>query len=290
MINVDVNELKEGFKYYCNKPSKRAIAHDFFKSITTEIQAYMLGLIASDGCVRTMNYILCHKTSDVDANEIIAMYKIISPDARVDKIDGQISSKPVRGRYITNNSHSRIVIQSKEIVKSLNKLGLSDRKTYKNLHLPQIDTNLLKHFIRGYFDGDGSISYHVSPPNKKNREKNPRVRCNMSICSKTKTLLEEIRNFLQINDIKASICKASRDDMYILSVSAKKDLHKVYNLLYNNAGIYLSRKFDKFNHYVNTEVTQLIAEHRNAQKVNVNESNNPSKSAGHPTTEDENVC
>jgi hypothetical protein len=88
MINVDVNKLKEGFKYYCSKPSKRAIAHDFFKSITTEIQAYMLGLIASDGCVSTPNYSLCHKASDVDADEIIAMYKIISPDARVDKIDG----------------------------------------------------------------------------------------------------------------------------------------------------------------------------------------------------------
>lgn len=35
----------------------------------------------------------------------------------------------------------------------------------------------------------------------------------------------------------------------------------------------------KFNHYVNTEVSQLIAEHRNAQEVNVNESNNPPKSA-----------
>ena len=46
-----------------------------------------------------------------------------------------------------------------------------------------------------------------------------------------------------------------------------------------DANFYLQRKFDKFNHYVNTEVTQLIAEHCNAQEVNVNESNNPPKSA-----------
>ena len=88
MINVDVNKFKERFAYYCSKPSKRAIAHDFFKSITTEIQAYMLGLIASDGCVSTLNSRLCHKVSYIDADEIIAMYKIISPDARIDKIDG----------------------------------------------------------------------------------------------------------------------------------------------------------------------------------------------------------
>lgn len=38
---------------------------------------------------------------------------------------------------------------------------------------------------------------------------------------------------------------------------------------------------NKINHYVNTEVTQLIAEYRNAQEVNVNESNNPPKSSEH---------
>ena len=86
----------------------------------------------------------------------------------------------------------------------------------------------------------------------------------MNICSKTKTLLEEIQNFLSELDIKATLCKANRDDMYILSVSSKRNLHKVFHLLYDDSEIYLSRKFEKFNHYVNTEVTQLIAEHRNA--------------------------
>ena len=43
--------------------------------------------------------------------------------------------------------------------------------------------------------------------------------------------------------------------------------------------IKITRKFNKFNRYVNTEVTQLIAEHRNAQEVNVNESNNLPTSA-----------
>ena len=290
MINANVNKFKEGFVYTCNRPSKKHIAHDFFKSITTEIQAYLLGLIASDGSVSTLNYRLCHKASDVDAAEIIPMYQLISPNARIEKIKEQVSSQPVRGRYITTKSHFRLTIQSKSIVESLKGFGFGDRKTYDELHLPKINKDLVRHFIRGYFDGDGSISYNITPPNKKNREKNPRVRCNVSICSKTKTLLEEIRSFLSELDIKATLCKASRDDMYVLSVSAKKDLHKIFHLLYDNSEIYLSRKFEKFNHYVNTEVTQLIAEHRNAQKVSVNESNNPSTSMGHPTNEGENVC
>lgn len=32
----------------------------------------------------------------------------------------------------------------------------------------------------------------------------------------------------------------------------------------DNSIFYLKRKFEKFNYYVNTEVNQLIADHRNA--------------------------
>lgn len=46
---------------------------------------------------------------------------------------------------------------------------------------------------------------------------------------------------------------------------------------------------NKIYHYVNTEVTQLITGYRNAQKVNVNKSNNPSKSSEHPEILDDNV-
>lgn len=67
--------------------------------------------------------------------------------------------------------------------------------------------------------------------------------------------------------------------MYRISTSSKEELKKIYNFLYSNSNFYLSRKFNKFSHYVNTEVTQLIAEYRNAQEVSVNESNNPPKSA-----------
>ena len=69
--------------------------------------------------------------------------------------------------------------------------------------------------------------------------------------------------------------------MYRISTSSRKELEKIYHLLYDNSNFYLSRKFNKFNYYVNTEVNQLIADHRNAQEVNVNESNNPPKSAEH---------
>lgn len=49
-------------------------------------------------------------------------------------------------------------------------------------------------------------------------------------------------------------------------------------------------KFNKFNHYVNTEDLQLLAEARNAQEMKAMSTNNSPKSSEHPTSEGENVC
>ena len=57
----------------------------------------------------------------------------------------------------------------------------------------------------------------------------------------------------------------------------------MYDLFYKDSYFYLSRKYDKFNHYVNTEETQLIAELRNAQEMNVSNSDNSPTSVEHPT-------
>lgn len=69
--------------------------------------------------------------------------------------------------------------------------------------------------------------------------------------------------------------------MYRISTASRLELQKIYNLLYKDSYFYLSRKFNKFNHYVNTEVTQLITEYRNAQEMSAKESNNSPKSVEH---------
>lgn len=94
--------------------------------------------------------------------------------------------------------------------------------------------------------------------------------------------MQEIQIFLAEHDIKSMIYQDTRDKMYTI-VIAKLKLPKLFHLLYDDANFYLTRKYEKFNHFVNTEVTQLIAEYRNAQKVNVIDSNNPSTSVEHPT-------
>lgn len=140
-----------------------------------------------------------------------------------------------------------------------------------------MNPNLIGSFIRGYFDG--CFTWHA--PNLNNRERNWRIKIAWQIDSKTQTLLTEFQKWFETQGVTLNINYIKRDNMYRLCTASKKTFNKIYDLIFKKAQYSLSRKINKINHYVNTEVTQLIAEYRNAQEVNVNESNNPPKSPEH---------
>ena len=55
-----------------------------------------------------------------------------------------------------------------------------------------------------------------------------------------------------------------KDNMFRLATTSKKACKKLFDYFYAESHFYYERKFNKFNYYVNTEVSQLIADHRNA--------------------------
>lgn len=75
----------------------------------------------------------------------------------------------------------------------------------------------MKHFIRGYFDGDGCITGWLATE----KGKANRVRYKFDICSKTITMLSDIQKVLSKNDINVNINYLKRDDMYRISTSSK---------------------------------------------------------------------
>jgi len=216
-------------------------------------------------------------------SELVLLYRdMISPDARTFTKAPHLATG--RNKQIITASESfGVEINSTFICNDLVRLGYGYNKSKSDLSLPSINKSLIRHFIRGYFDGDGSFSCILI----KELHKNPRIRVNFSICSKTRSLLEEIQDVFSNNNLNTNIYHHSRDDMYGLSSSSKQECVKIFHYLYDDSYFYLTRKFNKFNHFVNTEESQLIAEFCNAQKVNVNESNNPSKSAEHPIMDED---
>lgn len=276
--------IEDNYPAFTNHVSKRRTRHNFFVNIQTEIQAYLLGFYASNGSIDEKRKTLrvCLQAGD---SEIVYLFKdMICTDARTYTIAPRIVSAR-NGMKVQGHESFGVDITSAKLCESLVSLGFGYRKTYSDLHLPNISQELIPHFIRGYFDGDGCFTIWLASE----RGKSDRVRGKFDICSKSITILSDIMKYFQEHEIKVNINYLKRDDIYRLQTSSKKEVEKIYHLLYDNANFKLSRKFSKFNHYVNTEVTQLIAEYRNAQEVNVNESNNPPKSAEHSVIQDENV-
>lgn len=269
-----IEYIENNYPLFKNGTSNREIRHNFFSEIKTELQSYLLGFIAADGSINDERHTLQIHINEKD-QEIFTLFKIISPNAYTQNCKGYESKALVKGCTVKNSGSIRLSISSKILIEDLHKLGIVERKTYHNMTIPkQIPKDLIIHFIRGYFDGDGCITYSIRKPNIKNREKNYRVTGRFEICAKTSSLLLDFQQYLK----NTRLTYIKRDDMYRLETSSKKCITNIFNLLYSNSNWFLSRKFEKFNHYVNTEVTQLIAEYRNAQEVNVNESNNPPKS------------
>lgn len=266
--------------------SKRLIRHSFFKNISTEIQAYLLGFYVADGSIDEKRKTLRINVNAQDAEIVYLYQKYISQDARIFFNKGH----DIHGRHGELYSQKPFIgidVTSVDLANTLVDLGYGYRKTYLEMKLPELEDDLILHFIRGYFDGDGSIFGFYR---KAILHHNERVSVEFSIVSKTSSLLLDIQKFLAKYNIKLNLNYSKRDNMYSLRTSSKHTIEKIFTLLYKNANFYLSRKYHKFNYYVNTEVSQLIADHRNAQKVHANESNNPSTSAEHPTIEDENIC
>lgn len=273
-----INYLNKYCPFKFGPHSKRRVRQNFFESIDTEIQAYLLGFHTADGCCNPDKGTVRFSLQERDS-EIIYLYKdFISPDARIFVPQKRkLFDKKTGGVYDRKDLFG-IDIYSKPICDSLTKHGVGKNKTYLQINIPKMNDDLIRHFIRGYFDGDGCLTWTVLG---QNTSRPNLIRGHVFFTSKTETLLKDIQEYFLKNGILCNILHEVKKEVYSLRVS-RGQLPKLFKLFYEDSNFYLKRKYEKFNHFVNTEATQLIAEYRNAQEVNVIDSNNPPTSVEHP--------
>jgi hypothetical protein len=204
MINKELEYIENNYPLFTNGTSKRKIRHNFFSTIETELQAYLLGFIMSDGSINKKRHTLTIHINDKDA-EIFELFKIISPEAHTENCKGYESRATINGRTVKNKSSIRLSIASKILIEDLEELGVIENKTYHELSIPKMSKQLIRHFFRGYFDGDGCFTYYIRKPNPNNREKNWRACGGISIVAKTALLITEFQRWLSEQNIKVSI-------------------------------------------------------------------------------------
>lgn len=212
---------RNGIKKVGNK--KYIVDENYFSIIDSEEKAYWLGFLYADGYVRLKNNRsgqLKFKLSIKDRNHIELFNSCMNSNY---KIKDYTSSVKYNGGFSKSNV-SELSIYNTKIVKDLIRLGCVNKKTF-SIRMPDIEKSLYRHFIRGYFDGDGNIYKN------KNRSNSFQV----SIAS----------NFEFNSDIKGILGYGriyKNGNIHLLIFSKLDEVLDFYNYIYDNASIYLLRK------------------------------------------------
>lgn len=195
-----------------------------------EKSEYFLGLLLTDGCIshRKDTNSVSTSLSLVDKEMVESFRDFINPKAKVSKI---LQKKFNTYMYMYS-------VRNDSIAKWLEDRGNFINKSYNcDIYIP-----LTPNILRGIFDGDGY--WHLT--------KNT---IHWGICGKSKIFLEKIQSYLKNNDINSSLVKRNKGNdnyLYYLEIHKTVDIVKVANLMYKDAHIFLTRKYDKWHLFEET--------------------------------------
>jgi len=198
---------------------KFKIRYNFFDIIDTEEKAYFLGFLMADGNVdkKRNNIRLVLHQKDVDI-----LYKLRSALFIGDPLPSIGEDRVYR--YLT--------ISSAHIKEALGRQGCVPAKTFKT-SLPQLPDDLMWHFLRGLYDGDGGITIDKA-----------RVRIHLTGFD---GLLREVKYWIYERGIFGAFSNyKDKPHVSSLVVSARVDSYKFLDKLYGNSSIHLERKYNLY--------------------------------------------
>lgn len=199
------------------------INESFFSNWSPEM-AYVLGLIITDGCVSKAGTVsLCLNDKEL----LEKVKKVMGAEHKIG------ASKHQKGLYYFRFSREKLA-------KDLEKLCVVPRKSLI-VKFPEVPKEYLSDFIRGVFDGDGSVFFD-------------RRRLNFPLRAKFMSSSEDFIVKLQatleeLGMPKMTIYKQkTKNGWSYMFIYAHKDSMALFNLLYNNAksALYLERKHKRF--------------------------------------------
>lgn len=204
----------------------------YFEKVDNEGKAYWLGFLYADGCV-------VEKSKN---NKSVIMQ--LHPDDKdiLEQLLKSINSN--RPIYVDKKGYVGISINSAKMANDLINLGCIPRKSLV-LKFPNEDIvpkQLIKHFIRGYMDGDGCISTHMRLGKGK---KTPILSCEIKFIG-TYDMLCGINNFF--NSEKNILINKHSPKTCQISFPGRK-YRDIVDSLYDDANIYMKRKKDKWNEF-----------------------------------------
>ena len=210
---------------------KLTLNENYFEKINSDIKAYFLGLIYSDGCITKSRMLISLVEDD--------SYLLDKFSEELEYI-GKIYSKKIRN--IRHQPQRTLEITSRTLVNDLNKHGVFPKKSLTIKFPTTIPKELTWSFIRGLFDGDGSV-YLANRKDGNRKYKEPGIQIITNIF-----LGETLKEFLISEGFDQITYSLVNNDNNVNVVIKRKDLIKrFYEKLYFDKNLFcLERKRDKF--------------------------------------------
>lgn len=254
-LNIPNRRLYDLFEYYNIKMNSKGASimknDKFFDNIDSEIKAYLLGFLVADGSILiepkkkngkiyayNKRIAFCNSIDDLEIIELF--HKYICPDNSISFSNNQIG---VKKRKI----QCRLKWSSPYMVDKLIEYGINKRKTYDitftfDFSILRTDEMII-HFLRGFFDGDGWVSKTTDK-----RWKNEYTYTKVGFVGTSKSFLFQIIKFYKKYDLNFKIHEYMGKNMkyYQILLHGKEAIEKFRDIMYGNATFFLNRKFNKF--------------------------------------------
>lgn len=210
---------------------------NYFEIIDSREKAYFLGLLTADGCI--------HKPIPGKRKPRISLVLkledkyIIESFANAIEFKGNIHTITIKKGKYSGHQYARILFTSNKMANDLAKYGVVNNKTYLKHVYPIIPQEYDNDFIRGYFDGNGSV--FIS--NEKHWRKGGIFPVIHFRFVGQKDLLETIKDKL---NLKGTFNKSKRSFVYELCYKRRIQASLFFNKIYNDTNLYIKRKYEVF--------------------------------------------
>lgn len=206
--------------------------------IDSELKAYFLGFFFADGC----NY---YESNSNNAYRITL--RLQDQDINIlHRFATELyqTNKPVTIIYRSRQNPKwkdigNLEIQSKRISKALNDYGAVSNKSLILQFPTCVPEDLMNHFMRGYFDGDGFISDYEPKPGGRPR---------FNVVGNKEFMEGFQKTLIKSTGLKENklMFHAHTENIRILEYGGTNVVKTIREYLYNNATIYLDRKKQRF--------------------------------------------
>jgi intein/homing endonuclease len=148
-----------------------------------------------------------------------------------------------KGKYIAY----RLELNSKHLTAQLAKHGCHQTKSFSITFPDWLEEKLIRHFVRGYFDGDGCL--HVNKADDQ---------LNLQIVS-TKEMIESLATIMKKLDVNTYISHPERytNNTYRLDTGGSRQVLRFCRWIYNYSTIHLDRKHQIYTDYITTHIPRF---------------------------------